>query len=90
MLLLSILMGIIIYPYWYPYTYPYPDAWTTLNRYANRFSTLLFIATITTATLATAGLDEEDEDLLAEISIYLFTAAMVLLFITIMIELFRF
>ncbi len=86
MLPASILMGFALYPYYYmPYT---PDPLTTLTLYINRISTLLFIATITTATLATAGLPRKNTMITA--SIYLFTAAMALLFITMLKLLFTF
>jgi heme/copper-type cytochrome/quinol oxidase subunit 3 len=89
MLLPSIIMGTIIYPYYYyPSSRVAPDMWATLALYTNRLSTLLFIATITTSTLATAGIPRKN--LLATISIYLFTAAMALLFLTMIRLLFTF
>ena len=87
MLLPSILMGFALYPYYY-YMPRTPDPLTTLTLYVNRISTLLFIATITTATLATAGLPRKNTMITA--SIYLFTAAMALLFITMLKLLFTF
>ena len=89
MLLPSILMGTILYPYYYYMpSRTSPDIWTTLAVYANRLSTLLFIATITTSALTTAGIPRKN--LLAKISIYLFTAAMALLFLTMIRLLFTF
>ena len=89
MLLPSIVMGFLLYPYSLSYYQPYtPDPLTTLTLYMNRASTLLFIATITTATLATAGLPRKNT--MITVSVYLFTAAMALLFITMLKLLFTF
>lgn len=89
MLLPSVIMGTIIYPiYYYPYSQKSLDIWTTLALYANRLSILLFIAAITTSTLTTAGIPRKN--LMAKVSIYLFTAAMVLLFLTMIRILFTF
>jgi len=87
MLPASILMGFALYPYYYyqPYT---PDPLTTLTLYINRISTLLFIATITTATLATAGLPRKNT--MISVSVYLFMVSMALLFITMLKLLFTF
>jgi heme/copper-type cytochrome/quinol oxidase subunit 3 len=87
MLLPSILMGFALYPYYY-YPPGTPDPLTTLLLYVNRISTLLFLATITTATLATAGFPRKNMMITA--SVYLFTAAMALLFITMLKLLFTF
>lgn len=86
MLVPSIVMGFTLYPYYYPSRTP--DPLTTLALYINRISTLLFIATITTATLATTGIPRKNT--LRTASIYLFTAAMALLFITTLKILFTF
>jgi heme/copper-type cytochrome/quinol oxidase subunit 3 len=86
MLLPSIVMGFALYPTYYPQRTP--DPLTTLTLYLNRISTLLFIATITTSTLTTVGFPRKDTMITA--SIYLFTAAMALLFITMLKILFTF
>ena len=86
MLLPSVLMGFILFPSYYPPRTP--DTLTTLLLYVNRISTLLFLATITTATLATAGFPQKNAMITA--SIYLFTAAMALVFITMLKLLFTF
>jgi heme/copper-type cytochrome/quinol oxidase subunit 3 len=87
MLPASIIMSTILYPYYY-YQPRTPDALTTLTLYLSRTSILLFIATITTATLATAGLPRKNT--MITVSVYLFTAAMALLFITMLKILFTF
>jgi heme/copper-type cytochrome/quinol oxidase subunit 3 len=83
----SIVIGVLLYPpyYYQPYT---PDPLATLTLFMNRASTLLFIATVTTATLATAGLPRKNA--MITVSVYLFTAAMALLFITMLKLLFTF
>lgn len=88
MLLPSIVMGFALYPYYYYPTRTPPDPLTTLTLYINRISTLLFIATITTGTLATVGFPRKN--MMTTASIYLFTAAMALLFITMVKLLFTF
>ncbi len=65
--------------------YPLRDGVTTLERvlsYISRIDTLLFVATITTATVFTTGL--EKKDLIFKVSVYLFIISMALFFVSIL------
>ena len=65
-------------------------AWTIFDHIAywvRPIDTLLFIATITTSTLSTTGFKK---DLLYKVSVYLFTASMILLFVNLLSRLFSF
>jgi len=65
--------------------------WTIIDHIAwwiYRINALFFIATITTATLATTGFGKKD--MMYRVALYLFTISMILLFIGIVQWMFRF
>ena len=59
----------------------------TISYWVTRIGTLFFVATVTTAALSTAGFRK---DMLYKVSIYLFIASMILVFVTVLSWLFRF
>jgi len=86
MLLVSTFLGIILFQPYYPYREPTPLDVATF--YVNRVDILFFIATITTATLATTGFGKKD--LMYKTSIYLFAISMILLFASVLKWLFTY
>jgi len=89
MLGVSTFLGAIIYqPYYYGYPPREPTALDVISFYLNRIDILLFIVTVTMATLATTGFGKKD--LMYKASIYLFTISMILLFVSVLKLLFTY
>jgi hypothetical protein len=91
-LIISVIMlGVTFYSGMIISSYHYTSVgWTvldTISYWVSRIGTLLFIATVTTAALSTAGFRK---DMLYKASIYLFTASMTLVFVTVLSWLFRY
>jgi hypothetical protein len=89
MLGVSAFLGVTLYqPYYYLYPAREPTALDVIAFYLNRIDILLYIATITTVTLATTGFGKKD--LMYKVSIYLFTSSMILLFASVLKLLFTY
>lgn len=82
MIPVSTLMGTIIYPYTYYYPPREPDALQALSFYLSRIDILFFIATMTTAALATTGFG--NKVLLNRIAVYLFLISMGIFFVSVL------
>lgn len=84
MLVVAFYSGAVTAAFYFP-----SRTWTIFDHvayWASRIGTLVFIATITTATLSITGFKK---DLLYKVSIYLFAASMALLFVIALSWLFR-
>ena len=86
-----VMLGVALYSGTLAPALYYPSRqWTIFDHIAywvSRIGTLLFIATVTTAALSTAGFKK---DMLYNASIYLFITSMILVFVTALSWLFRY